>query len=52
MLKPDKNDPNYEDQMKQYQKDNSSWGEDATKVDIMKRPGATPPAPASEPVKK
>jgi hypothetical protein len=26
MLKPDKNDPNYDEQMKRYHKDPASWG--------------------------
>jgi hypothetical protein len=26
MLKPDPNDPNHKDQMKQYEKDSSTWG--------------------------
>lgn len=48
MLKPDKSDPNYDEQMKQFQKDNSSWGIDHTKLDMMKRRGAQqqqPPQP-------
>lgn len=52
MLKPDKNDPNYDEQMKQFQKDNGPWGEDATKADMMKRRGVSPPPAAPEPVKK
>lgn len=45
MLKPDQTDKNYGDQMKKFKEDNSDWGEDHTKVDIMKSRGvAQPPA--------
>lgn len=43
MLKPDKNDPNYDAEMKRYQKDNGDWGEDHTRVDVMKRRGMSQP---------
>ena len=38
MLKPDANDPNYKDQMKQHDKDSSGWG-----------PGGTAPVKLEEP---
>lgn len=44
MLKPDKNDPNYSEQMKKYEKDNSDWGEDHTRLDMIKRRGAAQPS--------
>lgn len=45
MLKPHKDDKNYKDQMEKYEKDNSSWGIDHRKVDIMKSPLAQEPKP-------
>lgn len=49
MLKPDPTDKNLADQMKKYKEDNSDWGEDHTKLDIMKRRGAPqPPATPSQ----
>lgn len=48
MLKPHKDDKNYADQMKKYEQDNSSWGIDHRKVDIMKSPLAQEPKPVTE----
>lgn len=39
MLKPDPNDPNYKEQMRQYEKDPSPWG-----------PGGAAPIPSPPPV--
>ena len=41
MLEPSKSAPDYEEQMKKFKEDNSSWGQDATKIDIMKSPLVT-----------
>ena len=51
MLEPSKTAPDYDEQMKKFKEDNSSWGQDSSKIDIMKSPLVTgePGKPATAP---
>lgn len=52
MLKPDPNDPNYKEQMKQYEKDPSSWGPGgAAPIVVPKAEASEPEKPAEKPKK-
>lgn len=55
MLEPSKSAPDYDEQLKKFKEDNSSWGQDHTKLDIMKGPLAqdsSQPEPSKQPQKR